>query len=353
MAAKMKTRFILISMLLVAVAGCGHPLIPQAALDQQPSPAAARQSQPVLGVDLYVSANYPMPVIQADGTRNLYYIKRVLGAGSVGIVWNLYSPSLSSEAVRASGITLSPAKVGAITREAMSDGLSVEYRPLIRVGPKWHWEGSISPPDPAAWIAHLYDAEAPYLRLAQRLHVSRFVVSTELKALDTSNEWPSFFRRVAKIYHGTVSYAAYQSDYFAAAPRLLPVSWPGVDPYPDLHLPDTATQHQLIAAWAGFFRQVPPAVLARTTLEEVGFAGVSGAYNAPQNWNLAGQPNSLMTARWFTAACTIVHKYHLRGIYFYEVNITDNPLQPLSFPAFFVDRPGARAIAGCRSIFRG
>jgi hypothetical protein len=353
MAAKMKSRFILISIFLVAVAGCGHPLIPRSALEQRPSPATTKQSMPVLGVDLYISADYPMSVIQGDGTRNLYYIKHVLGADSVGIVWNLYSPSLSSEIIRASGITVSPNKVELITREALSEGLSVEYRPLIRVGPKWHWEGSISPPDQRAWISHLYNAEVPYLRVAQRLHVSRFVVSTELNILDASNAWPSFFRRVAKIYHGTVSYAAYQSEYFSAAPQLLPVTWPGVDPYPDLHLPDTATQHQLIAAWEAFFRQVPPAVLAQTTLEEVGFAGVSGAYNAPQKWNSARQPNALMTARWFTAACTIVHQYHMRGIYFYEVNITDNPLHPLSFPAFFVDRPGAKAIAGCRSIFEG
>jgi glycosyl hydrolase family 113 len=361
MAAKVKSSTILVSILLLGIAACGHPLIPRSVLDQNspspssspPSSPAAKQRLAVLGVDLYSSADYPLSVVQRDGARNLYYIKHVLGAQSVGIVWNLYSPSVHSDMVRASDITLSPPKIAVLTREALSEGLSVEYRPLIRVGPQWRWEGSIRPHNQKAWFRHFYDAELPYLRLAERLHINKFVVSTELRDLNSSNEWPSFFRRVKEHYHGIVSYTAFQGTYFSASGRLLPVHWLGVDPYPDLHLPDTATPHQLFAAWDGLFRQMPPAILARTTLEEVGFAGISGAYSAPQDWNRVARPNALMLARWFTAACTVVRKYHMRGIYFYEVNLLDNPSRPLTFPAFFVGKPGAQAIHSCRSILQG
>ena len=83
----------------VAVGGCGHPLLPKSAASTPRTRAALGlsdlpilgQGAPVLGVNLYALKNYPAAVVQADGERTLGYIKHVLKADAVGIVWNFYA----------------------------------------------------------------------------------------------------------------------------------------------------------------------------------------------------------------------------------------------------------------------
>ena len=53
--------------------------------------------------------------------------------------------------------------------------------------------------------------------MAQRLGVREFVTGTELADLNTSPLWPSFFARVSHVYHGLVSYAAWDGNYFGAS----------------------------------------------------------------------------------------------------------------------------------------
>jgi len=197
------------------------------------------ESKPVLGVDLYALSNYSTAEVEADGQRTLAYIKNVLKADAVGIVWNLYAPSPYTDAVKVTDATLSASNIGILTRIAIQDHLQVEYRPLVLVpsAPN-HWEGLISPYPLAGWFNNYYQAELPYLRMAQQLRVSEFVTETELYDLNSSPLWPSFFTRVSQVYRGVISYSSWDGNYFgndpdksfqAARPELLPVKYLGMD----------------------------------------------------------------------------------------------------------------------------
>lgn len=339
----------------LAVAACGtHPLIPSSVTHHRPagpSPWASATAKPVTGVDLYAQQDYAPAVAAADGARDLTYLRGRLHANAVGIVWNFYTPSNRSDAVEDTGITFPVAEVAELTRQAEADGLTVQYRPLIRVGRREKWEGAISPADQAAWFASLWRAERPYLRLAKRLHVSQFVVASEMEYMNNSPGWAAFLARARAAYPGQVTLSLWDGDYFA---QHIPggMGAPGVDPYPDTGLPDRATQAQVTAAWHRLFAPIPAAVREATTLDEVGFIAEKGAYSAPQEWHRRTPSDYRMQARWFTAVCRTAAAYHLAGVYFYDLNLAIDPNVPDSFPGFFAHRPGARAIAGCAEILR-
>lgn len=342
--------------LLVFAAGCGgHPLLPSSVVSPTPTATVAPvdHGAPILGVDLYSQQDYDLATVRTYGERNLTYIKDTLRAQSVGLIWNLYSPSTTSDAVSQTRISLTPADVATLTRQAYRLGMSVEYRPVIRigVGPDWTWEGHLDPQSRQAWFASLFSAEAPYLRLAQRLHVRAFVVGTELQQLAGSAYWQAFLARVRSVYHGTVTYASYEPEYATKQPILPPTSQYGVDAYPDVNLPPTASIGQLTAAWESYFGQASPAVLANTTIEEIGIPARDGAYHHPSVWSVGGRRNPLVQVRWFKTACDVAFHYHMLGIYFYEVNLSENPKLAPQFPAFFENTPGAQAIRACRTIF--
>ena len=139
--------------------------------------------------------------------------------------------------------------------------------------------------------------------------------------------------------------AQFQGSYLKG--RLIPGAAPGVDLYPDLGLPDNATQAQVTAAFENDLAHVPPSVLRTTSLDEEGFASVPGAYDAPQRWNAAGPADYLMQVRYFTAACQTFIHYHMAAIYYYEIPLTENPEAPSSFPPYFAGKPGAAAIRTC------
>lgn len=338
------------------LAGCGHPLVPASVLKPTAVPSVIPLGKPVLGVDLYASASYAPRTVRVDGARDLAYIKETLGAQAVGIAWNFYSPGNHSARVERTHISLSPAEVEMLTREAHADHLEVEYRPLIRVSPQWTWEGFIYPypTDQPTWFNSLYNAELPYLRIAQRLGVREFVVASELQTLNASPYWAGFLTRVARVYHGTVSYAAAETDYYnPSIARPLPVKLLGMDAYPHAALPPTATVKQLDAAWAQRFHQVSSAELARTAIDEIGIQASLNAYRKPEAWTVNQGPlDEQVQARWFTAACHFVAQHHMRGIYFWNVNLAANPAHPpFPSPSTFEGKKGAAAIRGCLRTF--
>lgn len=342
-------------LLVATVAGCGHPFIPASTLHRsraaQVGPPVT--GRPLLGVDLYAQSDYPLPRARKYGARNLAYVHDTLGAQAVGIAWNFYSPGNHSNQVERNKITLSPEAVTALTREAYTNHMVVEYRPLIRVGPKWGWEGFIYPTDPQAWFNALYQAELPYLQIAQRLKVREFVVSTELQTLSSSYLWRQFLARVAHVYHGIVSYAAAEYDYYNSATHpVLPIRLLGMDSYPHINLPPTATVRQLVAGWSHRFSGVSKSELARTAIDEIGIQAARDAYHAPEAWNTNEGPlDEQVQARWFTAACRFVARSHMRGIYFWNVNLAGNPARPpYPSPSTFEGKKGALAIHGCLHI---
>jgi hypothetical protein len=346
----------------LAVGGCGHPLIPASALRPAASSAATAgqhrtrpdaAGKPVLGVDLYALSNYPAAEVRTDGQRTLAYIKNVLKATAVGIVWDFFAASDRANRVLATGATLSPASVSMLTTMAQQDHLQVEYRPLIFVGtPAQHgWEGKISPADPALWFSRYYQAELPYLKIAKRQHVREFVVATEMHALNRSPLWRSFLRRVGQAYPGVVSYTAWDQDYFPPHTHLLPARSLGMDMYAPVHLPASASSRRVTQAWEKMFAAVPAPVLRRTAIDEIGIEARSGAYLDPPNLGAPGKLDEQVQANWFTAACATVHKFHLRGVFFWKVDLTDNPVvHPATSLSTFEGKKGAVAISDCTRI---
>jgi hypothetical protein len=369
----MRAHAVLAAMVLAAaatVAGCGHPLLPKSAVRVPVTRAALGQSDlpvlgvgrptPFLGVDLYALDNYAAAVVRADGERVLGYIKHVLKADVVGIVWNFYAPNRWSENVGGTRATLSARNVGILTRIARRYHLLVEYRPLILV-PSLHnpWEGLISPYPPAKWFSNYYNAELPYLKMAQRLDVREFVVATELQALNASPLWPSFFADVSRVYRGLVSYTAWDGNYFGSppdkplktvAPQLLPVKYPGMDMYWHMDLPPSATTAEVTAAWEALFGRVPASVLRRTAIDETGIQAQGGAYHNPGDLSAPGLLNEQVQVNWFTAACTTVRRHHMRGVFFWKVDLTDVPAHPATSLSTFEGRKGAAAISECVRI---
>jgi hypothetical protein len=340
----------------IFVGGCAwHPLVPHSALEQAPTPESTltqlgRPRALEVGVDLYAASGYSRRLVQRDGARTLSYIRRTLRADGVGIVWNLCSPSdLSARVHRCAG-TLSPAAVGLLAAQARRDGLAVEMRPVIRVGPVsgWNnphrsWEGFLNPGSQRAFFASLLRAETPYLQVARRYHAQAFVAASELQDLRASPFWAEFLRQVQGICGCAASYAWSNALHGAAAAG-------GLDAYPHLQLPATVSQARLDQAWVRWLGQFPRSALRQASIQEISIPAEDNAYRHPEDWNAVGQADPQVQARWFTAACRAAAYYNMRGIWFYEVPLTDDPAVPASFPSFFVGRPASEtAIRSCRS----
>lgn len=353
-------RLFILLLVIIAVTGCGHPLIPKSVLVRplarfsESRSAVIGANGPVLGVNLYALRNYPASQVKTDGKRMLSYIRNVLDAGAVDIVWNFYAASYSANKVGATSASLSAANVAILTRIAEQDHLLVEYRPLIMANAYNPWEGNIDPTDSALWFDNYYNEELPYLQMAQKYHINEFVAATEMKALNSSPYWPMFFARIGKIYHGVISYAAHQSDYLPPNMRLLPLNYIGMDMYRSLNLPSSATSPQVTKAYESFFSRVPTSVLRRTAIDETGIEARAGAYQEPSYLYITGSLDEAVQANWFTAACNTVKKYDMRAVFFWKVDLTDYPVtHPASSLSTFEGKEGAQAMRRCASVLRG
>ena len=168
--------------------------------------------------------------------------------------------------------------------------------------------------------------------------------------LNSSGQWPSFFHRVGQVYHGMISYAAEQRNFFPGygTQHLLKVRYYGVDAYPSIYVPPTATVGQLVAGWDRLFRGMPGPLLYQTALDEVGIRATDNAYYHPSLWGIPGKFDETVQARWFTAACHVVQQYHMRAIYFWNVNLADDPAHPpFPSPPTFEGKAAVQSIKTC------
>ncbi len=139
-------------------------------------------------------------------------------------------------------------------------------------------------------------------------------------------------------------------SFQVARPKLLPAKYLGMDMYWHMNLPADATQAEVTAAWDGLFGKVPASVLRRTAIDETGIQARAGAYADPGDLGAPGRRSEQVQANWFTAACHMVAKYQMRGVFFWKVNLTDNPAHPATSLSTFEGRKGAAAISGCTRI---
>jgi hypothetical protein len=332
---------------MLMITACGHLVIPSSADPQAASRPVlgTADSRPLIGVDLYVSRDYSLAETEALGQRDIAWIARTLRVQAIGIAWDLSVPSNTSDVVLASApATPTVADIRALTWIAQAYHLHVEYRVLFRVAGRDGASEHMRPSSQSRWFASLLSAEAPYLQLAARQDVTEFIVGTELANLEGSVQWRGFFRAASRVYPGQLSYATWGGNFFSPHRALPPVAEYGVTAYPDIHLPDSASVTQLTAAWTSFLHRAPAAVLQRTAIDEIGIPAEAGAYRDPWAWNNQhGRQDDQVQARWFEAACAAAVAAHMRAIFFWNVNLIDDPEHPYASLVKIEGRPQSEA----------
>ena len=311
----------------------------------------------VVGINLYATNNYTAEQTAFYGQRMIPYLKNDLHVQAVDIVWNLYAINNHYDYITPETTTLSAANVGILTQIAQQEHLMVEYRPLIFVQNQPNdWEGLLHPADRATWFNSYYQQNLPYLQMAQKYHINEYVVGTEMDDLNPAIQWPGFLADCAKIYRGQITYATHQTKYFPPVPQGQgppSTQLTGVDMYEKINLPASAPLAQVEAQYDAYFALVPATELQRTTIQETGIEAMDGAYSDPPNLTLTGTLNQQIQYNYFTAGCDAVAKYHLRGIFFWKVDLADNPAHPAAAESVFEGREGGAAISNCAKIING
>jgi hypothetical protein len=314
--------------------------------------AARRALNASLGIQVFWNSTGNAAEMAADANRIFNYIVG-LGGNSVGVNFAFYTDGVYPTRVYGvRGSTPSPATIGMVIASARRHGLRVLVRPLLNekniVDSKGDWRGSIEPPSVSLWFHSYYEFLKPYFAAAQRSGATSFNVGTELDSLAPDKaEWTAFEAAAAKLFTGRLEYAVnygrWQED-----PSYEPVPDAGVDAWPQLGLGDSATVRELTAAWVTWLHNQPEPVLRRTVLQEVGIAGVSGAYREPALPAPSGATlRTTVQDKWFAAACAAVKQTGMAGIYFYDINSTDRPANAAGYDAgSFVGR-GDGAIKTC------
>lgn len=309
--------------------------------------AQRRNLRATLGIQVFWNSSGTRVHLEADANRIFNYAVG-LGANSVAIDFYFFTNGVYPTYVY--GVrsrTPSPATIAMVVANAREHGLRVLVRPLLNednikiVGT--NWRGSIQPPSLTAWFASYYAFLKPYFEAAQSSKATAFNIGSELDSLAPyENHWTIFKDAVAKLFTGQLQYAVnygrWQQD-----PSYEPVPDAGIDAYPLLGLGDDATVRQLTAAWVAWLHNQPESVLRGTVLQEVGIAAAAGAYAEPARQAPSGTPlDPAIQRNWFASACAAAKQTHLAGLYFYNVNSTDQPSDRAAAasypPGSFIDR---------------
>ena len=211
------------------------------------------------------------------------------------------------------------------------------------------------PKNLGAWLDSLLSTERPALELARHERVSEFVVGTEMASVDQSPLWCRFFRKAARIYKGTLSYASWggrgvSGGFFDKGAVRLPTAALGATAYPPIYLTPTASVNALTKAWEAFLtKYTPSSVLRRTSIDEMGIPAVAGSYHDPWVWTgLTGPADPTIQARWYEAACRAATAEHMRGLYFWSMPLNSDPANPYPSLVGWEGRPASiAAIKSC------
>ena len=336
----------------LGAAVCGAVAVPsaQAQTIKVSLSKVTQDTKPVVGVNLYVNENYSLADTTAWGERDLKYIHDNLRLKAVAIDWDYNVPSVGSDVVESSKTrTPTIADLEELTKIAKSYGLRVEYRALFAIDNSDSRDRSIVPNHLDDWLNSLLATETPALKLADDEGVSEFAVGTEMASVDDQTAlWEGFFKKAAKIYKGSLSYASWggrdSSGGFFDKDRVeLPTTDLGATAYPPIHLANDASVASLTKAWKDFLTaHTPASVLRRTAIDEIGIPALAGSYDDPWQWDgLTGKADPTIQARWFEAACDAVTAEHMRGIYFWSENLNDDPAQPFDSLVGFLGRPAS------------
>jgi hypothetical protein len=333
----------------LAASGCASSA---SSVRPDPPTHAATTKAPTaqLGVDVYWHTPATAASVSATAAPVLDYVVS-LNANSVALAFPIFTDGARPTRVYTDPASSpDPATLGALVAAAKARGLRVTVRPLIDetniASTPGQWRGSIEPADPATWFAHYRSVLDPYLVAAQAAHADEFVLGAELNSLIAAPQWQDVLNDAAARFHGVLSYAD-NWDVWARGeePAAIPVI--GLDAYPPLKLPDSATVDQLAAAWTAWFQHRSADTLQNTEIQEVGIPAQAGAYQTPYSWGAGGGaivPE--IQQKWFAAACQSARSLRMPGLYFWAVDSADPMNGHSDAPGSIVGR-GDSAIKAC------
>ena len=228
--------------------------------------------------------------------------------------------STSNDPARAS-ITPSPQRLAAITAIAHRYHLAVQYRPYLYEGDLLkNSRTTIKPTNPALWIQNYWTFLEPYLISANEAGVSSFSVAQELTTLlPHLSDWTTLVQRARSVYSGELIYSQSHSPMVS-----LPLTDKGYDAYTPIPL-SSPKKVSAAAFTRGFIHnfQLPgmQASPADLTIEELGIAAVSGAYDRPfyEHYPLKTKLDRAVQEDWFQGACNAFWALHMKGIYFWAI----------------------------------
>jgi len=331
------------------------PMIDGTPVSEVAAPSARLTAD--LGIQVYWNtADATRARQQDEGTQIFNYVVG-LGANSVGIDFPFFTDGeYPTRVYGVPGSTPSPAIIAMLVANGRAHGLRVLVRPLLDDGNimavNGDWRGSIRPRSVSSWFRSYLGFLTPYLRAAQAGGATAFGIDTELDSLaGQAGDWARVRSAAATLFTGqlvsAVNYGLWQQDKPGE-----PVPDAALDAYPPLGAASGATVPTLTAAWVSWLRRHRPAqALEKTVLQEVGISAVAGAYAAPAITAPDGTPLDVTVQRdWFAAACAAAKTTRLAGLYFFDVNSSDNPLDPVAAaryaPGSFIDR-GDDVIKAC------
>jgi hypothetical protein len=305
---------------------------PSAGTPAGPRPAQPWQpGRPQLGVQVYwvdVPTDTP-EVLRRKAQRVLDHIVG-LESNSVSISFPFYTRTITSSAVVTDHRTPSPERLAAVVDEAQRSGLRVTIRPLLDEQnlmdiDSRNWRGLLDPADRDAWFVSYREFLTPYLRVAQQQRVQTVVLGAELNMLQSDRRWAELVEYARGIYGGELGYAANWDAYTSAAVSI-PVDTVGIDAYPRLGLPPTASAAEMELAWRNWLRQAVPAGQAAVPLYELGAAAEARTLDNPAVPHRTGaRLDEGVQNRWLGAACAAARDHGLAGVYLWKIELDVDP----------------------------
>lgn len=288
------------------------------------SPSYSRAYHPVKGiaVDLSQASKLSDRQAMAIGVQLFSMISLRFHANAVSLNFPFFQSGSNANDPERSSMTPSPERLAALTAIAHRFHLSVQYRPYLYEGNlKGKSRPSITPSDPNLWFSNYWLFLEPYLESANEAGASGFSVAVELTSLmGRLPQWTMLVQKAKTVYGGKLYYSE-QHDPQAS----LPLTARGYDAYQPIHL---GSPHLVSAArfTRGFERNFKLAGMQATpedlTIEELGIAAVSGAYNEPNffRYSKTTKVDRAVQTDWFQGACNAFWALHMQGIFFWSID---------------------------------
>ncbi|MEO5877000.1 MAG: hypothetical protein ABIS86_03430 [Streptosporangiaceae bacterium] len=264
-------------------------------------------------------------IVRFRAQRVFRYL-RTLNANAVSITFPFVMNGPRSSRVTADRIrTPTPDRLEIVLSEAVRYRIQATIRPTLdeqTLRSTNDWRGSITPTDRDVWFASYQSFLLPYLDAAEKWRAAAFAVGVELNTMEGDSRWNGLFTEAERHFTGVLGHDQ-NFDQFRRK-RMIKHAL-GLDLYPELKLPDTATAAEVTSglnAWLNLSARGPQPQLV---ISETGVPAADGAYRLPYTYNAAKPVNEQVQVNWFKAVCALVKAREMAGVYWWNVDFDGDP----------------------------